>query len=1150
MNGVESYSDWSYYALNSSNLSAFSAPFGVYQPNPNDGSTKFVDSSEFLYGAVSQTHYPKSHYNDLILNPEKDLELIQSARPYSMAQVVNFDSMGMPIKDSSNELDSSVPQWLNFNSMGAFSYGQNSNGTRPSVVKTQPYYHSYVLSPIGTRIPSAKANNKCSSSPGFASLEGSSLGDNANKSPDLGFSRQRVGLWDQTPEFNNSKSKQVVDSTCSVGDKKRDQGSQDLNGEALLLPHQMVGQGKNSVPINAPKLEDKPCWWETVKPTPFEFSTASFMQSPSVPLETFLAANFVADSGSGNLHLSDSGSHDKDLRQNDKPSGVDTISSSRTGLVMDLNIGNTVADGDPGNNNFYNIKQAYHMPNPGTTRGFDLSYLRMHLEGDDHSLSNNAMISENNHSRLTVHDIFKEGQGFQNPHASLDNLSSGVSATEDVNSVEKSFDGGDRFNPAADSPCWKGAPAAHFSPHEASGALPPEYVHKKADCFGSFIQEPQNFELDSNNNMKYSCGNSKGYHHQETSIVGSTMNCSETKDASEYCNSDGAVNAGSFQSESSYGCGLQYLDDNTETKENSVPSTMPKYVCESGSSHTLHQDIEENKLMFQKHHTVVCFGGADAGSNVNEWVEHSSPYPAEYALLNHSVAIDAPKTGAADAKCDVNKCMAALYTPEDDHFKSSLTVDALNTLEEPAGKVSTKKLSVQVLVDKMHTLSELLLFHCLNDACELKERDHNILKNVINNLNTCASENAKLFTSAQECLPLKPETFRGSGESCQLQQNSSFVKPQSTEVVPESSKAGLENLLVQEAKNLHFRSEKPHWKLSYSLSSRNKAEMTKEDKMAKALKKILSDNFHDDEEADSETVLYKSLWLEAEAALCSVSYRARYNQMKIEMENHSHKQKGMEEQSNPEVVPSLSENQSSATKAQIEPNLDSFLQDMHAFNATFVNNHTTGLQFSADMNKPNALTPEGKDIEDLDSSIYSSTVSCINKEVEDDEASVIDRFRVLKARTDKSCINTANLEEPSGIAAEKLSPIQKNNRSEINFYQYSSVPGKNKADYDASVMTGLHILKSRIEDSSSVSSERKLLDDDTNDDASEDKNSDVHVNPSGAHLISYTTMDKSIPNEEFLMGNPQKDQLCVTCEDDNQLLTNYSDDLESDWEHV
>lgn len=66
-------------------------------------------------------------------------------------------------------------------------------------------------------------------------------------------------------------------------------------------------------------------------------------------------------------------------------------------------------------------------------------------------------------------------------------------------------------------------------------------------------------------------------------------------------------------------------------------------------------------------------------------------------------------------------------------------------------------------------------------------------------------------------------------------QNSSFERPQLTKVEPESSKVELENPLVQEAKNLHFRSGKPHHKLSDSFSLRGEAEMTKEDDMTKVV---------------------------------------------------------------------------------------------------------------------------------------------------------------------------------------------------------------------------------------------------------------------------------------------------------------------------
>ena len=73
-----------------------------------------------------------------------------------------------------------------------------------------------------------------------------------------------------------------------------------------------------------------------------------------------------------------------------------------------------------------------------------------------------------------------------------------------------------------------------------------------------------------------------------------------------------------------------------------------------------------------------------------------------------------------------------------------------------------------------------------------------------------------------------------------------------------------------------------------------------------ALKEVLKKDFDGEEEMQAETLLYKNLWLEAEAALCSVSYRARFNRMKIEMEKcKTHKAKGLKCPPNHRFLPSL-----------------------------------------------------------------------------------------------------------------------------------------------------------------------------------------------------------------------------------------------------
>ncbi|KAG6412976.1 hypothetical protein SASPL_125671 [Salvia splendens] len=61
--------------------------------------------------------------------------------------------------------------------------------------------------------------------------------------------------------------------------------------------------------------------------------------------------------------------------------------------------------------------------------------------------------------------------------------------------------------------------------------------------------------------------------------------------------------------------------------------------------------------------------------------------------------------------------------------------------------------------------------------------------------------------------------------------------------------------------------------------------ITGDDDMAKAITKVLEKNFEIDEDMHSQALLFKNLWLEAEAKLCSISYEARFERMRIQMED-------------------------------------------------------------------------------------------------------------------------------------------------------------------------------------------------------------------------------------------------------------------------
>ncbi|PNY14245.1 hypothetical protein L195_g010921 [Trifolium pratense] len=1106
MKGFGSYNDWPYYASPSSNLSAFATPFSVNRPSPIDVSAPFIDPADAVRPSLPYGY----------LNPIKESDSDDSNSSNQ------FGYSGFHVLDSSC---AQLPQFSNAN----------------ATIEPQQYFNSYGLHPDHNS--KSVVPDHWSSFSGFTSSDGAgaSRADYGNKPIELGFAGQSV-VGNQFADFGNGKGNQIgVRSSLasnqtnfigSVVDERINLGGQDITDSQGEDAH-MFGWEIHPPTISAGHLDDKSCRGRTTKPMPVDFSHTSVLQSPSLSLETHHEAPLKLAVDSGNHHFSYTGVYDKYpwQWQQAKIPRVDTVSSTPiTGPVTDLNIGH----------NYYDIKEAHPTPSLGTAGCFGLGQLRMHLDRNEPSSSDIAMISDN-----ARHE-------FPNPHPNLGNLSLRLNAMQAVNSVDKSFEcGGDQCNPSVDSPCWKGAPTAHFSYYESAEVLPPEHVPKNEECFGYVIQEPQNFIFDAKSNVKKPCDTSFQMHirtvNQETNSAGSPRKLSETRFASEDCQSDGAVSDGPFQSEP---CdyGLQYQDGITKMKETSVPPTKP-IDCEFGSSHDEHQVTEENKLVSQQLHTL-CIGDVDAGCNENICSASGTPHTGGHALSSSSVE-DAPTTPVKSAT-----------------------------------KVSTEKLNIQMLVATMQNLSQLLLNHCSNDAYELEEGDCKILRNVIGNLNTCILKNAEQINLAQECLFHQPETSICAGESCELQQG------------PESSMDGLENLLAQKAdlcfgsgkphwmpsdsispssggaemtkaenvktderenllaqkEDLYFGSGKPHWMLSDSISPSNGANMTKAENMTKAIKNILSENFDDGNDdggaTESQTALFKNLWLEAEAALCSVSFKARYNQMKIEMEKHSYKQRDMEDHSKSEVIPSLSRSQSSAIGVNKCSNSDSSAENLVVLDATNPK-ELSQLKFSADMNGPNPLTPEAEDSQNLYSFIRNYAVSGTNKEVVGNNvASVMARYNVIKARDENSCINNNDWKTPSELA-DKLTPREIDNQNQFNFCKDSPIPAKNKADYETSVLARFHILKSRAaEDSNSECSTEKLFElsaegiEDTiiTKDALKGESLDANLN-------SYTAVDKSIPKEIHLdLEDSEEIERCRTYE--FQLPNYHSDGMASDWEHV
>ncbi|XP_047955798.1 uncharacterized protein LOC125201642 isoform X2 [Salvia hispanica] len=177
------------------------------------------------------------------------------------------------------------------------------------------------------------------------------------------------------------------------------------------------------------------------------------------------------------------------------------------------------------------------------------------------------------------------------------------------------------------------------------------------------------------------------------------------------------------------------------------------------------------------------------------------------------------------------------------------------------------RLDVSPIVKSMHSLSELLQFHISSDACPLGEENTEMLKHAISNLSTCLSKNGIQIQPKN-----KPEPKDIYGET------SSLGKPCCEGVVSRGlhTKCDVLNSCTDHGKKDEIS--------SIVSPLRDDFHITGDDDMAKAIKKVLEKNFEIDEDMHSQALLFKNLWLEAEAKLCSISYKARFERMKIQME--------------------------------------------------------------------------------------------------------------------------------------------------------------------------------------------------------------------------------------------------------------------------
>lgn len=284
-------------------------------------------------------------------------------------------------------------------------------------------------------------------------------------------------------------------------------------------------------------------------------------------------------------------------------------------------------------------------------------------------------------------------------------------STEAVLSMDNTSETFDYYNPAVDSPCWKGATTSHFSPFEVSEALSPcnpTGQFKPLDGFN--LQGPHSFSLNIDDAIIVSSqkpNENPEYHKNmcgEHDLLPSRKRPSVGNHPSKEQKSCNAFEAGPCCPKLSGGDSNQFSADINQQKINHLQLNSSRSDSNLEPSRAMQPSFEEMKFTSERK-LLPGVGVEVTGNSVNDVLGHDS-FRETYRLTEK---VSCSSLSGDDAPTKLNKGVSE----------------------------SAPKIDVHMLINTVQDLSVLLLSHCSDDAFCLKEQDHETLTHVIGNLEAC-----------------------------------------------------------------------------------------------------------------------------------------------------------------------------------------------------------------------------------------------------------------------------------------------------------------------------------------------------------------------------------------------------------------------------
>ncbi|XP_060963512.1 uncharacterized protein LOC133033014 isoform X3 [Cannabis sativa] len=469
-----------------------------------------------------------------------------------------------------------------------------------------------------------------------------------------------------------------------------------------------------------------------------------------------------------------------------------------------------------------------------------------------------------------------------------------------------------------------------------------------------------------------------------------------------------------------------------------------------------------------------------------------------------------------------------------EHVSSPSDKDASSKLTKSNEGQSTPTVDVLMLVNTISNLSELLVSHCTSGLYNLKQKDLESVQSAINNLNVCVSNNSEKMIPTQEPTSSEKDTSDYPREQNDIHKGVTEDSPKLTKTIMLKNLFDCQNFNKGKS---NFLSNQKDDEMFDSASVKDDLDIEDEDKATQALKKVLAENFPvEDDETEPQTVLYKNLWLEAEAALCSLNYKARYNRMKMEMEKHKL----------PNSI-DAGENTTAATDVK-KPSSSEACPDQNA------------------VESPKAEgSPAARS--------HSSPV--LSSDIQADD--VLARFHLLKCRHENSNSDTvANVDKPSSsqLSSESTNAVKiladtheenvgsrnPENLSLLASTMRDTLNPTNK--FEASVLARFHILKSRVNNHKEASQSPDIVNLGFSSEnrewpyiGQEARNSDVQPKASLQHHAADSTEGQLIGSDfDMLVNDDSSTQSDHTnsnrVQNENLLFAGWLDRVSSDWEHV